>query len=177
MINERQIITSGLCTKHFRSKCHTEIFHEFLQHSTGNLSQQNQSVKIELLDLITYLKSEKSELTKVRQQELLCTQEISDQDHVLVIFKIFYSGAQEICFLGSIVTNLHNKLRVIYTFYLQRDMYTIYTIYKFLMKSFHGKNCFGFAGMNTSVQGQPPLHHYSSFQSLFFSENIFYFFI
>jgi hypothetical protein len=96
-----------------------------------------------------------------------------------VIFKIFYSGAQEICFLGSIVTNLHNKLGVIYTFYLQRDMYTIYTIYtiyKFLMKSFHGKNCFGFAGMNTSVQGRPPLHHYSSFQSLFFSENIFLFF-
>jgi len=36
------------------------------------------------------------------------------------------------------------------------------------MKSFHEKICFGFIGMNTSVQGRPPFNHYSSFQSLFF---------
>ena len=49
---------------------------------------------------------------------------------------------------------------------------TIYTQYIQVLKSFHGKNCFGFIGMNTSVQGRPPLHHYSSFQSLSFLKTI-----
>jgi hypothetical protein len=45
-------------------------------------------------------------------------------------------------------------------------MYNIYNMYKFLTEKLHGKICFGFIGMNTSVQGQPPLNHYSYFQSL-----------
>src|SRR4051794_9373496 len=48
-----------------------------------------------------------------------------------------------------------------------------YVQYIHVLKSFHGKTCFGFIGMNTSVQGRPPLHHYSSFQSLSFLKTFF----
>jgi hypothetical protein len=50
-------------------------------------------------------------------------------------------------------------------------MYNIYNInnmYKFLTKKLPWKICFGFIGMNTSVQGRPPFNHYSSFQSISF---------
>jgi hypothetical protein len=48
------------------------------------------------------------------------------------------------------------------------NIYNIHKMYKFLTKKLPWKDFFGFIGMNTSIQGRPPLNHYSSFQSLSF---------
>jgi hypothetical protein len=48
-------------------------------------------------------------------------------------------------------------------------MYNIHNMYKFLIEKLPWKDFFfAFIGMKTSVQGRPPLNHYSSFQSFSF---------